>query len=72
MERKSIRQRGCGRGMKKERGSVPMPGMRTGPGWGTQGDEKSGDVEPGGVPREAGGPHLLPRAPARAHASRDS
>ena len=32
-----------------------MPGMRTGPGWGTQGDEKSGDVEPGGVPREAVG-----------------
>ena len=42
-------------GMKKERGFVPMPGMRTGPGWGTQGDEKSGDVEPGGVSREAVG-----------------
>lgn len=40
--------------MKKERGSVPTPGMSTGLGWGTRGGEKSGDVEPGGVPREAG------------------
>lgn len=40
--------------MKKERGSVPTPGMSTGPGWGTRGGGKSGDAEPGGVPREAG------------------
>ena len=51
------------------RGSGPMPRMRTGPGWRTRGDEKSGDVEPGGVPREAGeaaGPALA-GARARAH-----